>query len=69
MRELAEKFKITSAQLALSWCAQVDGVTSSNIGATTLDQLKDDIAAFEIDLPEQVLKDIDAIIRKYPIPF
>ena len=67
--QVAQKYGLTSAQLALAWCAQVDGVTSTIIGATSLSQLKEDIDAFDKSLSDDVLTDIDSIIRQYPIPF
>lgn len=67
--DIAGQYKLTPAQLALAWCAQVDGVSSTIIGATSLQQLKENIAAFETTLPKAAITDIDAVIRKYPIPF
>eukprot|EP01093_Parvamoeba_rugata_P013943 TRINITY_DN4417_c0_g2_i2.p1 TRINITY_DN4417_c0_g2~~TRINITY_DN4417_c0_g2_i2.p1 ORF type:complete len:108 (+),score=27.62 TRINITY_DN4417_c0_g2_i2:38-361(+) len=67
--EIAQQYQLTPAQLALAWCDQVDGVTSSIIGTTSLAQLKEDIDAFNIELSEQALTDIDAIFRQYPMPF
>lgn len=67
--KIAKTYKVTPAQLALAWCAQVDGVSSTIIGATSMKQLKEDIDAFAISLPESAIKDIDTIIRHYPIPF
>jgi aryl-alcohol dehydrogenase-like predicted oxidoreductase len=66
---IAQQFHLTPAQLALAWCAQVDGVSSTIIGATSLSQLKENIAAFETALPEDAIRKIDAVIRKYPMPF
>ncbi len=68
-KALAEKNDMTAAQLALAWCDQVDGVTSTIIGATTMDQLKEDIDAFEIEFSDELKADIAAIHRKYPVPF
>lgn len=67
--QIAEKHALTTAQLALSWCHQVDGVSSVIIGATNLLQLKEDILAFEISLLDTVLDDILTVIRQYPAPF
>ena len=67
--ELAKKNNMTPAQLALAWCNQVAGVTSSIIGATSMDQLKEDIEGFEKVLSEEILQDILAIFKKYPAPF
>ncbi len=58
---------MTTAQLALAWCAQVDGVTSTIIGATNLQQLEDNIAAFEFSLSDGLLDEMGK--RAYPLPF
>ncbi|AQP99220.1 aldo/keto reductase [Pseudoalteromonas aliena] len=67
--ELAHANNITPAQLALAWCNQVDGVTSSIIGATSMAQLKEDIDAFDITLTDDLLTDIDTIFRNNPMPY
>lgn len=67
--ELACTFNITASQLALAWCNQVDGVTSTIIGATNLTQLEEDIQAFKIRLSEDQLKDVDKINKAFPSPF
>lgn len=43
-------------------------VTSSIIGATSLEQLKENLDAFSITLPEEAFDDINAIYRKYRDP-
>ena len=67
--EIARAHAITPAQLALAWCNQVDGVTSTIIGATSLTQLKEDIGAFSIELPQETLDDINDVLKEYPAPF
>jgi aryl-alcohol dehydrogenase-like predicted oxidoreductase len=66
---VADKHKLTAAQLALAWCDQVDGVNSTIIGATSLAQLKEDMDAFDMVLSEDALKDIMSVFKKYPVPF
>ncbi|TEW52540.1 aldo/keto reductase [Psychromonas algicola] len=68
-QEIAAANGITAAQLALKWCDQIDGVTSTIIGATSIAQLKEDIDAFKEPLSEQALADIRAVLQKYPAPF
>jgi aryl-alcohol dehydrogenase-like predicted oxidoreductase len=68
-QEIAIANGITPAQLALKWCDQVDGVTSTIIGATTMAQLKENIDAFKAPLSDQALRDIDAVIKRYPAPY
>ncbi|MGB5445893.1 MAG: aldo/keto reductase, partial [Psychromonas sp.] len=57
--QIAKQHGFTAAQLALAWCAQIDGVSSTIIGATSINQLKEDIDAFAMPLSEQVLSEID----------
>lgn len=67
--DIAKQYNITPSQLALAWCDQVDGVTSTIIGATSNAQLRENIDAFEIVLPQQCLHDIDQVIKQYTTPF
>jgi len=67
--DVSEKCEIKPSQLALAWCNQVDGVTSTIIGATSMAQLKEDIEAFDIELTRDSLKEVQQIIRQYPSPF
>lgn len=68
-QDIAQANGITTAQLALKWCDQVDGVTSTIIGATTMSQLTENIDAFKAPLSEQTLSDISSVLKKYPAPF
>ena len=67
--DIAKRHGMTAAQLALAWCRQVDGVTSTIIGATSIEQLSENIAAFDIELDEAILGDIGRTLRRFPVPF
>lgn len=67
--DIAGKYGFSAAQLAIAWCDQVDGVTSTIIGATTLEQLEEDINAFDIQLSDQLQEDISKVIRQFTVPF
>ncbi|WP_255375071.1 aldo/keto reductase [Oleiphilus sp. HI0125] len=67
--EIANQHNMTPSQLALAWCDQVDGVTSTIIGATTHEQLEEDIDAFNMTLSDDTLKEIASVIKDYPMPF
>jgi aryl-alcohol dehydrogenase-like predicted oxidoreductase len=67
--ELAKQNGISPAKLALGWCDQVSGVTSTIIGATTMAQLKQDIDAFKQPLNQQVLTAIEQVLKQYPVPY
>jgi aryl-alcohol dehydrogenase-like predicted oxidoreductase len=66
--DLAKKHGLTPAQMALAFVNSRDFVTSTIIGATTLDQLKMDIDSINITLNEEILTEIEAIHKKYPNP-
>ena len=66
---IARRHGIDPAQMAIAFCNQRPFVTSSIIGATSLDQLANNIAAADLDLDAEVLEDIQTVYRKYPIPF
>jgi aryl-alcohol dehydrogenase-like predicted oxidoreductase len=67
--DLAKTYNITPSQLALAWCDQVEGVTSTIIGATNMTQLKENIEAFETSLPDDIMQAINKVFREYPVPF
>lgn len=65
---LAKKYEITPIQLALGFIDRQPFVTSTIIGATTLDQLSENIDAFEVELSEEILKEINEIHEAIPDP-
>ncbi len=67
--EIASRHNLSLTQMILAWTYQFKGVTSTIIGATSLKQLKEDIDAYELRLSEQLLSDIDQVIKRYPVPF
>ena len=59
---------IDPAQGALAFVTSRDFVTTNIIGATTLEQLRSNIASIDVTLPQPVLEGIEAIHRRYPNP-
>lgn len=66
---VAEKYGLDVCQMALKFVDKQNFVTSTIIGATSMEQLQCDIDAFDIELSDEVIADIDAVYRQYPIPF
>jgi aryl-alcohol dehydrogenase-like predicted oxidoreductase len=66
---VAQQHGLDPAQMAIAFCNQRPFVTSSIIGATSLEQLANNIAASELELNDEVLEDIQSIYRRYPLPF
>ncbi len=67
--DIAKQHDISPVHLALAWCEQVNGVTSTIIGATTIQQLSENITAFDQPLSKAVINDINQVLRQYPSPF
>jgi aryl-alcohol dehydrogenase-like predicted oxidoreductase len=66
--QLARDNGMTPAQMALAWCYSRWFVASTIIGATSLAQLKENIDAAEIVLPEHMIAAIDEIHARIPNP-
>jgi aryl-alcohol dehydrogenase-like predicted oxidoreductase len=66
--QLARDNGLTPTQLALAWCYSRWFVASTIIGATTLAQLEENIAAYTVKLPQHVLEAVDAIHASLPNP-
>jgi aryl-alcohol dehydrogenase-like predicted oxidoreductase len=65
---LARANGLSPAQMALAWCYSRWFVGSTIIGATNLVQLKENIDAESLTLPDEVAKAIDAIHARYTNP-
>jgi aryl-alcohol dehydrogenase-like predicted oxidoreductase len=66
--ELAKKYDMSPAELALTFVAAQQFTTSVIIGATSLEQLKTCIDAGERELSEELLADIQKIYEVHPDP-
>jgi aryl-alcohol dehydrogenase-like predicted oxidoreductase len=65
---LARKSGLSPAAMAIAFCRSRWFCASTIIGATTRAQLKENIDASEIALPEDLLGEIDATHLRYPNP-
>ena len=66
--ELARAYNLEPAQLALAFVNRRPFLTSSIIGATTMEQLVANIASVDITLDKDVLKRIEDLHRAQPNP-
>lgn len=67
-QDLAHSLGLTLTELALAYVHHQKFVTSTIIGATSLDQLEENINAFEVRLTDEVLAAIDKIQESQPNP-
>ena len=66
--ELARQHGISPTHLALAWVNQRPFVTSNLIGATNLQQLKENIDSVDVELSSELLQAIDQIHVRHPNP-
>jgi aryl-alcohol dehydrogenase-like predicted oxidoreductase len=65
---VARKHGLDPSQMALAFCLTRPFMTSVIIGATTMTQLRTNIASVDVTLGDNVLDDIQAVYRRYPVP-
>jgi len=66
--EVAKKYKLDLAQMSLKFLEIQPFVTSVIIGATTMEQLKTNIESVNINLTDEIIKDINQIQKIFPNP-
>ncbi len=66
--ELAQSNGLSLAQMALAFVNTRPFLTSNIIGATTMNQLKENIGSIELELSEEVLTGIERIHKGIPDP-
>ncbi|HEY6035366.1 MAG TPA: aldo/keto reductase [Kofleriaceae bacterium] len=67
--EIAKQLETTPARVALAWVSARPGVTSPIIGARTIEQLDDNIAATDVKLAAEQITKLDALSApKLPFP-
>ena len=66
--DLARKHGLSPAQMALAYVTSRDFVTSNIIGATSLEQLRENIGSASLVLDDQVLSDIESVHEDFTNP-
>ena len=66
--DIAKKHNLSLTQLSLAFLQQQKNVTSTIIGATTLEQLQENIDAFKTILSKEILDEIDLVQKQFPNP-
>jgi aryl-alcohol dehydrogenase-like predicted oxidoreductase len=65
---LAREHGLSPAQMALAWVTSRPFVTSNIIGATTLEQLEENLQSTELTLSQEILQGIESIHQTQPNP-
>ena len=66
--EIAKQFGIDPAQFAIRFCDIQQFMTSTIIGATTMDQLKTCISSVDIEITKEILNEIKKVHEEFPHP-
>jgi len=66
--EIAKKHNLNLAQMSLKFLEIQPFVTSVIIGATTMEQLKTDVESINLNLTEEIIKEINEVQTIYPNP-
>lgn len=66
--EIAKKYDLNFAQLAIAFVLQKSFVTAPIVGATSIAQLSENIGSVNINLSKEILKDIDTVHAQIPNP-
>ncbi|MFT6327098.1 MAG: aryl-alcohol dehydrogenase-like predicted oxidoreductase [Crocinitomicaceae bacterium] len=66
--DLAKEFNLSPTQMSLAFVNQQSFVTSNIIGATTLDQLKENIASIDVILDDNIFEAIESVHQMFPNP-
>lgn len=66
--EVAKRHNLSPAALALAFVRSRWFVTSTIIGATTLEQLQENLDSVKVELSQEMLNEIDAVHTQYPNP-
>ena len=59
--KIAEEMSVTAAQLSIAWCLKNPAVTSVILGASKIEQLKENIVAIDFEIPDEMMKKLDEL--------
>jgi aryl-alcohol dehydrogenase-like predicted oxidoreductase len=63
LRPIADRVRVTMAQLALAWVLREPNVASAIVGATRPEQVADNAAASGVELDEATVQEIDDVLE------
>jgi len=66
--EVADKYGLNFTQMSLAFINSRDFLTSNIIGATTMDQLKENIGSIDVEIPDEAIVEINKIHSEIPNP-
>jgi len=67
--QLAAKYGMSPSQFSLAFVASRPFVPSTIIGATSGEQLEENLEAFAVEFTQEMLDDIEDVASRYPDPW
>ncbi len=67
-KEIAERHGLSLARMALAFVNSRPFLTANIIGATSMEQLKENISSIDLELDEHILREIEAVHNRFPNP-
>lgn len=67
--DVARKHKLSPTQMALAFCRTRPFMGTAIFGSTTMDQIKTAVGSIDIEINQDILDDIGAVYKDYPIPY
>lgn len=66
--KLAQKYDLDPCQMALAFVRMQPFVTSTIIGATSMDQLRTNLGSVNVELSKEILKELEEVHVQHPSP-
>ena len=66
--QLAKKYQLTATQLALAYVNSRPFLGANIFGATSIEQLKENIESIGVKLTQEIIDEIELIYREIPNP-
>ena len=66
--DIAKKYNLHPAQMAIEFVTSRPFVTSNIIGATTMEQLQENINSINVTIPQEAMEEIEEVHLKYSNP-
>ena len=67
-KEIADRHGLSLARMALAFVNSRPFLTANIIGATSMEQLKENISSIDLELDEHILREIEAVHNRFPNP-
>ena len=67
--EIADRHGLDVTQMSLAWCRTRPFMCTAIFGATTLEQLEVALGSVDVELSDEVLKEINQAHRAHPMPY